>query len=229
MELSSKYNETLNPSIWDGDTLKSEVLEKLQAIAVAFVDFLEVNDLFVEDVILTGSNANYNWTEQSDIDLHIVVDLDRIRSSCPDLADDFFQGKKTLWNEHHNITIYKQPVELYVQDSNEIHVATGVYSIQNGKWIVKPSYKKPTVDDVSVQLKSDQFKYEIDKLIDGKGNQEAVDNLKDKIRTYRKAGLKKNGEWSTENLTFKELRNSGHLEKLSDYARSSKSETLSLK
>ena len=55
-----------------------------------------------------------------------------------------------------------------------------------------------------------------------------VDALKDKISDYRKAGLKAGGEWSTGNLTFKELRNTGYLEKLWDYARAQYDDDLSL-
>ena len=40
------------------------------------------------------------------------------------------------------------------------------------------------------------------------------ENLKNKIKKYRQSGLDSNGEFSTENLVFKVLRNTGYLEKL---------------
>ena len=41
---------------------------------------------------------------------------------------------------------------------------------------------------------------------------------KEKLKDYRKSGLEKDGELSYENLVFKFLRRSGHIEKLFDTA-----------
>lgn len=228
-EITSRYNDTLNPAIWDKFKLKPKVADKLQQIADEFVEFLDVDQLDITDIIITGSNANYNWTEKSDIDLHIVVNLDEVRKNCPDLADDFFQSKKTLWNDNHDITIYKQPVELYVQDEKEPHIATGIYSLTKGKWNKKPTFSEPSIDDSAVEKKATQLKFEIGELIANKAGDEATKKLKDKIGDYRKAGLRTGGEFSTGNLTFKELRNTGYLEKLYKFARSNLDAELSLK
>ena len=229
-ELTTEYHRELNPELWSKTgELKIQVAQKLKQIAREFIEFLDLPGLNVEDIVITGSNANYNWTDQSDIDLHVIADLSDVKASCPDLAEDYFLAKKTLWNEHHDITIYDQPVELYVQDASEEHIATGIYSLKNGNWLKKPAYDPPSVDDSAVAAKTKQLKYEIDRLIDDKGDQEAVQKLKEKIRHYRQSGLKEGGEWSTGNLTFKELRNTGYLEKLRDYSRSEQDERLSLK
>ena len=67
---------TLNPKLWHDDHLKPKLREKFLKIAKAFTDFLlPIIDVDVRDVTLTGSNANYNWTDKSDIDLHIVIDF----------------------------------------------------------------------------------------------------------------------------------------------------------
>ena len=229
-EITTRYNKTLNPAIWSEDgELKPEVSDKLKEIAEEFVEFLEVPELQVEDVIVTGSNASFNWTEQSDIDLHVIVNMDNVRSACEDLADDYFQDKKTLWNEHHNITIYDQPVELYVEDVKNENISSGKYSLMDDEWVKEPTYNPPEYDDADVLAKTDQLKYEIEKVITSKADKEAVEKLKEKIRNYRKAGLQSKGEWSVENLAFKELRNTGYLEKLRNYARTERDDQLSLK
>lgn len=228
-EIAIEYHDELNPKLWDGFELNDEVSDKLNMIADEFEKFLDVDGLEISDVIITGSNANYNWTAQSDIDLHLIVDLSDIESRCPEFTDDFFMDKKTLWNEHHDITIHNHPVEVYVQDEAEPHIASGVYSLKNDEWIKKPTHSPPSYDSEDVRIKSDQLKKEIDRLINTTGDREDVQNLKDKIRRYRQAGLSTSGEFSTENFTFKELRNSGYLKKLSDYGRKAKSDELSLK
>ena len=69
--------EKLNTDIWDGNVLKNEVRERLLEIAEEFVKFinveLEMSD--IEDIIFTGSLANYNYTKFSDIDVHVLFNF----------------------------------------------------------------------------------------------------------------------------------------------------------
>ena len=227
-EVAIEYHDELSPKIWDDKKLKPKVRDKLKEIADEFFDFLDVPSLEVKDTILTGSIANYNWHKDSDVDLHLVVDLEDAKERCPEFTDDFFTDKKSLWNEHHEIEIYGHPVELYVQDAKEAHHSTGVYSIEKDEWINEPEHKPPHYEAEDVRIKANQYKKEIDRLIATEGDKEDVDKLKEKLRKYRKAGLDKIGEFSTENLVFKELRNSGHLEKLQKYGREAYADQLSL-
>ena len=103
---------------------------KLLDIADDFINTLGIDYDEAEDVIMTGSLANFNWSEEySDIDLHVVVDFS-ILGGDPSLLKDYFDAKRKIWNEHHkDLRIYGFKVELYVQDSSEIHASSGVYSI----------------------------------------------------------------------------------------------------
>ena len=47
-------------------------------------------------------------------------------------------------------------------------------------------------------------------------NLKLIDSVKEKLKDYRKSGLEGEGELSYENLVFKFLRRSGHIEKLFD-------------
>jgi hypothetical protein len=67
------YNSQLNPAAWDDNTLIEEVRNRLLEIAERFVSYLEIPNFKVEDVVLTGSMANYNWTKFSDFDVHVVT------------------------------------------------------------------------------------------------------------------------------------------------------------
>ena len=64
-EESMTVNKKLNPVLWNGGELKSEITEKLIEIAKVFQEFIGV-ELDVADYTLTGSNANFTWTEYSD-------------------------------------------------------------------------------------------------------------------------------------------------------------------
>ena len=121
----------LNPKFWNkNNELEPKIREKLLKIAEDFFDSLEIEGIELEDITLTGSLSNYNWSEFSDVDLHILVDFDRLEVD-EDTLKDYFRAKQTVWNKKHDIMIRGHEVEIYVQDTNEPHAATAVYSILN--------------------------------------------------------------------------------------------------
>lgn len=202
-----KINRQLNPKIWDGDDLKPEVADRLIKIAKAFIKFVGI-DLNVTDITITGSNANYTWTNYSDLDLHVVV------AGLPDqAARELFNAKKALWAEQHDITIKALPVECYVQGEEEKHHSTGVYSIAKSQWLVEPKKIKPEVDDAAVEAKKDSILHNIETALLSK-DLDSLREVKDKITKMRKAGLERAGEWSVENLVFKILRNLGLIDQI---------------
>ena len=71
-----KFHRCLNPRLWARDEhLLPEVKEKLLSIAEFFQEFLGVDDLKVKDITVSGSNAAYSYTKNSDIDLHLIVEM----------------------------------------------------------------------------------------------------------------------------------------------------------
>ncbi len=214
-------NRRLNPKIWDGEELDPAVAQKLKEIALAFEEFNGV-DLDVVDYTITGSNANYTWTEHSDLDLHIIV-----KGAVSDNDRELFNAKKALWGEQHNITIKGLPVECYVQGQQEEHHSTGVYSIAGNQWLVEPKKIKPEVDDSAVERKKDAVIHDIETALLSK-DLTKLRAVKEKITKMRKAGLERAGEWSVENLVFKILRNLGLIDQIADKIRELEDQELSL-
>lgn len=230
-ELDTKleYHDTLNKKLWDeNDMLIPEVRTALIRIASAFEEFIDKDGKIFEivDIIITGSNCNYNYTPQSDIDLHLIVNLDDIEDT--ELVSAFLTAKKTLWKDQHDIKIKGYDVELYAQDKNDHLVATGVYSIINNKWIEKPHREKLSIDNFSVQTKACDIINQIDNVIKGNATVKQIDDIKDKIRKMRQSGLSKGGEFSVENLAFKAIRNNGYFDKLNNLKKSITDKDLSL-
>ena len=73
------YHDSLNPAAWDDAELRPEVRARLLEIAKVFVGYLEIPDFKVIDVVLTGSMANYNYTNYSDFDIHVVTRYSDLR------------------------------------------------------------------------------------------------------------------------------------------------------
>ena len=224
------YHNTLNPVAWSGDHLKPEVRLRLLEIAKIFVDYLEIPGFRVLDVVLTGSLANYNWSEYSDIDLHVVIDKKAVNDDAV-LVDEFFTAKKELYNLKHDIKIKGYDVELYAQDINETLDSKGKYSVLYNKWIDTPSIDDFELDKQSIIKKVKEFNKilaNLEKLEDSQDKIIKIDAFKEKIRKYRKNGLITGGELSNENLVFKYLRRSGFMEKLSDLKTKTSDSILSL-
>jgi len=214
-------NKTLNPKIWRGDRLDPEVRRKLIDIAKAFVDFVGI-DLDASDYTITGSNANYTWTDYSDLDLHVIIE-----GEPTDEQRELFNAKKALWAEQHDISIKGLPVECYVQGSEEPHHSTGVYSLTDDTWLVEPKKVKPEIDDAAIEAKKDAILAQIEHALLSK-DLERLRAVKDKITQMRKAGLERAGEWSVENLVFKILRNLGLIDQITEKIRELEDQELSL-
>jgi len=205
----------LNPKIWDGDQLKPSLRLKLLKIAQYFYEFLGI-DAPIKGVILTGSNVNYNWTDTSDIDLHVLINYKDVNDSIP-FVREYMMAKKSIWNNTYPLQYKGMPIELYAQDENEPHASTGVYCLSCDKWLKQPSPEQVSIDDVEIDRKADPYKFEIDNLqADDPQLEMKIKSLKKRLKRMRQTGLEASGEYSVENLAFKTLRNSGHLAKLND-------------
>tara|TARA_R110002110_G_scaffold264440_1_gene480198 strand:+ start:758 stop:1699 length:942 start_codon:yes stop_codon:yes gene_type:complete len=226
-------NNTLQPDVWSNNELDELVSEKLMQIATKFFEDLDLKGIDIDDVTFTGSLANYNWTKYSDVDLHILVDYKKVDDNV-ELVKDFFNAKTGLWNRMHKILVNNYEVELYVQDTNEEHHSTGVYSIKNNEWLAIPKRVEPKVNTDMVKRKIKSFVDMIERVeddYDDKNYEEAYEaaiNLAGKIKKFRKAGLEDKGEFSTENLAFKYLRNKEFIKTLYDVRNQSYDKMMSL-
>jgi len=209
----------LQPKIWDGEEkIQPQVKNALMEIVEEFLEDLDIG-AEVENVVVTGSMANYNWSKFSDIDIHIIFNFADINENKK-MVKKFFDSVRSNWNKLHNIRVKGHEVEIYVQDSKEPHVSTGVYSLLDDEWIVKSQRVSPYLDKRTATKKMKQIAREIDKLsaIYDSGNFEEAFSMakrvKTKIKRMRQAGLHKFGIYAPENLAFKMLRRSGDIEQL---------------
>lgn len=222
------YHDKLNPKFWDGLTLKKKIKMQLIKIANTWAEFADIPKSAIKDILLVGGNANYNYTRFSDLDLHLVVDKKKL-PNCPDLLDEFLTDKKQLWSLIHNIKIYGHDVELYAEYEGSPRPSNqGVYSLKSG-WIKKPNKIEPDIDLELLKQKTYAMMRKIDFLISSKSDDVSeIRKLKDKIKNMRNSSIRRGGEFALENLVFKELRNSGYLDKMNKYSVNIQDKKLSL-
>ena len=231
VDLSSfNIKKHLNPKFWDDGHLDTRIRLKLLDIADDFFHSLDVDWVEPEDVIITGSIANYNWNKKySDIDLHVLVDYEDVDERT-DFVKEYFTMKKNQWNQKHsNLKIFGFPVEVYVQDVNEPHASSGVYSVDKDKWLTEPDFDKlrsgkvnkkhiremvstymnkiDCLIDIYKEHKDD--KYEMQKVYDD------ASEMLDEIKGLRRKDLEKYArEMCDGNIIFKSLRRSDYIGKL---------------
>jgi hypothetical protein len=206
----------LNPVLWENGELRPGLQQGFMKIAQKFYDFLEI-DTPILDVILIGSNANYNWTKYSDIDLHVVINYMEVGDNLH-MTKNYFHLKKAIWNHNFPLKYKGIDIELYAQDMNEnLHASVGVYSVAHGKWINRPKADLISIDDTIIQQKAAPFEFEIENLKQDHPNLEKrVHEILMRLRKLRQTGLEAEGEYSVENLAFKHLRNKGLISRLKE-------------
>lgn len=117
LEENIEKHDTLNPKLWDEDgTLKDEVREKILQIANEFIDNLKEDGIKfdLKDIRIVGSNCSYNYTKDSDLDVHLIADSSSL--TCPDdLYPLLYSSYRSLFNKNLDIDFYGIPVEIYVE------------------------------------------------------------------------------------------------------------------
>lgn len=227
LDESIERHETLNSKLFDeNNKLKEDVREALLNVKDEFLKDLSENKipLRVIDIWLVGSNASFNYTDKSDIDLHIIANLDDV---CEDtcLLQILYNYVKASFNKRHDITIKGLPVEVYIQDVNSNSVSNGIYSLQEDEWIKFPE-QLPEYETDTTKLVGLQDLLRIYNTLD-RTNIEQIKSLIDYAYIIRQKGLVE-GEFSDGNLSFKEFRNLGYLDELKDLVAELRSKELSL-
>jgi predicted nucleotidyltransferase len=205
------YNDILNPAIWDNNKLNPEIKEKLLQIGKDFYADTET-DAPLKDVLFVGSLANYNWSDTSDFDVHVVIDFKEVDENV-ELVEKLVNALKSKWNDEHDIHVKQHNVEVYIQDVTKENRSTGVYSLMQDKWLSEPQKENIEIDKEKIQEKYNDFVRKINSALKAQDIDKLKSIIKD-VYDMRQAGLDKSGELSTENLVFKILRNRNYIEKL---------------
>lgn len=205
--------------------MKPEVREQLLHIAEDFVEHLGIQNIDVADITVSGSSAAYSYTKYSDIDLHILVDMNKF--SDDDVYRELFDAKKVVYNDQHDIVINGYEVELYVQDTNQPVISLGEYSVMNDKWIKLPRKRKAHLDQAATKAKFDKL-YKLSEYAVKSKNLNKIRTVLKTIKKYRQAGLDVHGEFGPENLAYKAIRSKGIIERLYNLSNELHSQKLSI-
>lgn len=209
------YNETLCPDMWDQyKHLDGRIRSSLLRIAYDFYEKTEFKAPIL-DIYLMGSIANYNWTPESDADVHIIIDFNQLQMPT-DTAKEVVKTASSKWNDEHEITVKTHKIELNIQSNKEEKpYVTGIYSLIKDAWVRNPVMQRVEINKPEVQAKYAQMKKYLESVI-RTGDRDAMKGAKKYLDALRQYGLDTRGELSTENLVFKILRSKGIIKMLKD-------------
>ena len=227
-DLTLKFRDKLNSIFWEGKFLKPVVRNALMRFGKSFAEYVDLPEESIIDIILLGGNAGYNYTKYSDLDVHLVINPSFVPDCDPELLDDYYMDKKTLWELTHDVKIYGVQAEPYIERPGITRKKSqGVYSLLKNRFIQEPQKFEGELDERELEKKTNNIKSKIERLIDS-DNGVGLRAIMKKLKEARRASLDSYGEYGFENLVFKELRNSGYIDKIRDAMLQLNSRNLSL-
>jgi predicted nucleotidyltransferase len=221
-----EIHDTLNQDLFDEhDKMKPDIRKALLKVLNYFVtDYIDF-DIPVIDAQVVGSNASFNYTSTSDIDLHIITNFSQISSLDTEMISMLFQFEKSRFNKDYDISIKGHQVEVYVEDIRSSIASNGIYSILRDDWVKEPKKINAKIEDTSEDV--EQWKNDIDDSIVNGTAEDVIDCI-NRLYLMRKDSIATEGEYGYGNQVFKDIRNLGLLDKLKDRYHELKSSDLTL-
>ena len=219
-----EIHSTLNQKLFSGEKLKPEIKDRILKIVDAFVDDLTIKPDVI-DIQLVGSNVSYNYTPNSDLDVHIVTNFELL--ACDEnLVQALYNAEKTNFNKNHDIKIKGINVELYVEDVKAGTASNGVYSVLEDDWVKFPK-KLTGIKEYDLSREVGIWKDKIEDAL-SRGTEQEVKDIINRLYMIRKNSILIDGEYGKGNQLFKEIRNLGLLDELKEKVHELLSRELSL-
>lgn len=221
-----QIHDTLNPKLFDTNTnlLLPDVRKQIIEIVSKFEDYIQV-PIMIADIQLVGSNASYNYTDTSDLDVHIIANFEAI--SCDiSILQSLYDAKKSSFNKNLDITLHGVEVELYIQDIKSTTVSNGIYSVCDNAWIKEPKPIK-SITKHNTEKEFTKWQEKIEQVLQN-NNYEEINNTITMLYLIRHNSIAVDGEYGKGNSLFKDIRSAGLLQKLKDALDKSLAKKLSL-
>lgn len=221
-----QIHDTLNPKLFDTTTnlLLPDVRKQIINIVTEFEDYLQV-PIEIADIQLVGSNASYNYTETSDLDVHIIANFELV--SCdPEILKALYDAKKSSFNKSLDIKLHGIDVEIYIQDIKSGIASNGIYSVCDNKWVKEPKPIK-SITKHNVEKEFEKWETKIKEVLEH-NNYEEISNTINMLYLIRHNSIAVDGEYGKGNTLFKEIRSAGYLQQLKDALEKALSKKLSL-
>ena len=209
----------LNPIFFYRDnSIKSEIKEVLYSRARAFVSELGLKPEDIEDLLIVGSQASFDYASGSDVDVTILLDRG-LNLTKDDLRSLSFAA--SLYTYKMSPSIDGLDLNFYLSHRNigSLRPAKqGIYSLGKNKWL-KPPSRLCEAHPNYIASKTNSIIELIEECVqdDSQSADGCAEMLLKKLKRYRISGLKsEKGEASTQNMVWRLLSRSGYIQSLKD-------------
>lgn len=220
-----QIHDTLNPKLYENNQLLPEVRQKIVDIVANFEEYVEI-PIHIVDIVIVGSNAAYNYTQYSDLDVHVIVNPELVQDIPEDIQTMIYNMKKSSFNKEFDIKIKGIPVELYVEDMHSSVVSNGIYSVCDDRWVKEPK-QNTSVTKHNIEKDMEKWTQQIQQAIDS-NNYDEIANTIDLLYLMRKNSISLEGEYGKGNEIFKTLRDRGYVAEIKEALSNAISKNLSL-
>ena len=211
------FPTVLDPRLWDGDKLRPDVRARaLEIVTDLFAD-LKMPDLAIKNVEIRGSTVSYEYDDSADLSVRVFLDtsnykgdvkqLNALLKIYTDYLEAVYEG---------NLLLRGVPLEpqFYAlkSPSQEPQVGIGHYSLTDDAWMEHPSMQESRFDRNQIMADAKGFITKYNGLVSEYfADKKAFDcgrlgAFTKEMRSYRGAGIDKDGTRSTPNLTYRMLR-----------------------
>lgn len=145
------YNRRLDARLWDSNLrLRTMPSNSLQMIVWHYIAYMQnaglpIDDNDIVDIFLHGSTSNYYYDDTSDIDICIVMDVERLSAALRGI--NIYTITKALqiaWMRKHKIRIYGRGVDISIVDVRQpkygpdVYKVGPAYSLPRDMWLRRP-------------------------------------------------------------------------------------------
>ena len=207
----------LDPRLWDGDRMRPEVRARALAIVTDMFADLKMKDLAISNVEVQGSTVSYEYDDSADLSIRVFLDtshykgdirqLNALLKTYTDYLEAVYEGRLLL----HGVPVEPQFYAIRTA-TLEPQAGVGHYSLTEDRWMERPSVQKDHFDRQQMTLDAGHFITEYNTLVsDYFADKKAFDCSRwgaftREMRSYRGAGIDRDGTRSTSNLTYRMLR-----------------------
>ena len=192
--------DELNPVLWSDNKLRPEIKEKIMELVNEFQSTLDI-PLTILDINIVGSNASYNYTDKSDVDVHIVTNFEEY-GYPQEFVQAAMNSFKANFNNKYDVNYGGYNVEVYVEDVKSSPQSNGIYSVLNDMWIKEPQPLQPM--EVELEPEYSDYVNRINQILTN-GTEQDIVNIIDELYVLRRNSLVTDGEFGKGNLIFKTI------------------------
>jgi hypothetical protein len=147
MSLFDPIQKQLNPTFWNGNILKPEVVVNLQNMLINFFP-----KKFINKMVMIGSTVTYQYNDESDVDINVIATEGQSYDTWHRIFKEHADTIKYPGTEHSVNFFFNE-----YSENPKFDNSLGAYDIQTKAWLKKPI--SPSILESKLELYDPIFSF----------------------------------------------------------------------